>query len=335
MHKLYFNMPIGHGYGWAVCGRNMIQELDKITDVRYVGNPKYVDVLKDSGIKDYIDTITEVPNGKAFNYLQTIDNYDGQMLFNGDKNVGYLFYEKEDIEDDLLKQLRDYDIVATGSHWNTDVVKKYGINAVTIHQGVDTDIFKPMPKKLFEDKFIVFSGGKLEHRKAQDIAAFAVGQLQRKYKDMYFMTSWSNLFNEKAMHKRNLENVMLYLDESRVIKTDLMGHQEMTEYIAETDVGLFPNKFEGGTNLVMMEYMACGKPVIANYATGQKDVLSNHYAYLVEGKTDTELIDACMESLENAYRNRELLSDLGTKAREAMKPFTWAKTAKEFLDLYE
>jgi hypothetical protein len=37
---------------------------------------------------------------------------------------------------------------------------------------------------------------------------------------------------------------------------------QMPQVLREMDVGIFPNRCEGGTNLVAMECMACGMPVI-------------------------------------------------------------------------
>jgi len=43
----------------------------------------------------------------------------------------------------------------------------------------------------------------------------------------------------------------------------------MARVYRNSDVGLFPNRCEGGANLVLMEYMACGKPVVTVDTTGQ------------------------------------------------------------------
>jgi hypothetical protein len=42
----------------------------------------------------------------------------------------------------------------------------------------------------------------------------------------------------------------------------------MPQILREIDVAVVPNRFEGGTNLVAMECMACGMPVILSANTG-------------------------------------------------------------------
>ena len=47
----------------------------------------------------------------------------------------------------------------------------------------------------------------------------------------------------------------------------------MPGVLRECDVAVFPNRCEGGTNLVAMEAMACGVPTYVSYNTGQKDLV--------------------------------------------------------------
>lgn len=334
--KLYVNMPAGELFGWAICGKNLITEMCKLSDnIRYVPDEIYNKAPKYDSFQKYINNITEKPNGDAFNTLHAIDN-ETPIKWKGKKNVGYMFYEEEIIPEFLVGHLKAYDVIVTGSTWNTEVVKKHGFdNVVTIHQGVNCDIFKPIEKKYFNDKFVIFSGGKLEHRKGQDIVARAVGEMQRKYPDVFLIASWGNVFLDPKDLDNTWSSIKNDLMPDQTMLVDMADQKEMAKYMNESDIGVFPNRSEGGTNLVMMEYMACGKPVIANNATGQKDVLNSEYALLIEGKTDEEIMKQCKGALEFAYHNRGEHKAMGEKAREAMKSFTWEKTAKEFLKLYE
>jgi glycosyltransferase involved in cell wall biosynthesis len=61
---------------------------------------------------------------------------------------------------------------------------------------------------------------------------------------------------------------------NRVWHHPLVDQKTLYGLIRNSDIGIFPNRCEGGTNLALMEYMACGKPVIASYNTGHMDVLT-------------------------------------------------------------
>ena len=328
-------MPIGDLYGWAICGKNLMKEMSKKTEVRYVPYPLYDGGTRDYETEKFVEKITATPNGGKFNYLQAIENTIPASKYKGSKNVGYMFYEDKSIAKDIVEGLKSYDVITTGSEWNSEVVRNHGFdNVVTIHQGVDCEIFKPMDSVFFKDKFVIFSGGKLEHRKGQDIVAYCVGKMQKKYDDVYLLASWTNLFDDENIHKNNINSMKGYLLSDKTMLIDMSLQKDVVRHIAETSIGLFPNRSEGGTNLVMMEYMACGKPVIANNYRGQKDVLSSDYAYLVSGKTDDDLIDEVMDALEFAYHARDMMKEKGVKAREAMQKLTWEKTADKFLEVF-
>lgn len=87
-----------------------------------------------------------------------------------------IFFE-DTILPDATKICADYALVVSGSCWCEDVLRANRVtNVATVIQGVDISVFHPGPRAdTLEGRFAVFSGGKLEHRKAQDlvIQAFA------------------------------------------------------------------------------------------------------------------------------------------------------------------
>ena len=91
----------------------------------------------------------------------------------GENNVALCFFEAASkLKDKNVEHAKKYDLILAGSHFNTAVLKAKGVkNVVTAWQGVDTELFKPDPAALlndkFQGKFVVFSGGKLEMRKVR------------------------------------------------------------------------------------------------------------------------------------------------------------------------
>jgi tetratricopeptide (TPR) repeat protein len=113
---------------------------------------------------------------------------------------------------------------------------------------------------------------------------------------------------------------------------------------AESDIGLFPNRCEGGNNMVMSEYMASGRTVIASDRTGHADVITPENAFcLTEYNPVTAYIDgyatgiwpeASVEELvallESAYQNRTTLQQKGEVAARDMARLTWSAAAQQF-----
>ena len=150
----------------------------------------------------------------------------------------------------------------------------------------------------------------------------------------------------------NQNNIsLLWLNASnqddRIITLDVVDNKKLRNLYAATDLGVFPNRCEGGTNLVLMEYMACGKPVVATYATGHTDVLSDNHALLLKENKPFHLmhrnrlwadwvepsLDELVAEIEYAYFHRDEIIRIGKNAGEFMKEFTWEKSAETLLNV--
>ena len=139
------------------------------------------------------------------------------------------------------------------------------------------------------------------------------------------------------------------VDAARTIHLGLRPNSLMARIYRNSDVGLFPNRCEGGTNLVLMEYMACGGPAIATFASGHQDILTDQNslplrrlraATVRDGEEPPKTwydadLEEVVEKLEWAYQNRERLAELGARAAQDMTRFTWAATARGFLELLQ
>jgi glycosyltransferase involved in cell wall biosynthesis len=109
----------------------------------------------------------------------------------------------------------------------------------------------------------------------------------------------------------------------------------------------FANRCEGGTNLVLMEYMACGKPVIATFSSGHKDIVNPANAILIkkmkplnitskgalQAVWDDPDLEETVAHLEAAYQNRDTLKLIGEQAGADLAQLTWKKTGVEFYHL--
>ena len=110
----------------------------------------------------------------------------------------------------------------------------------------------------------------------------------------------------------------------------------MPHVVRQADVALFPNRCEGGTNLVAMECLACGIPAILSANTGHLDLLRHGIALPLErqgqpqsmhhdttdwGECDTEEM---VEKLEALWRDRSAAAKLGERAARFMAGMTWA-----------
>jgi glycosyltransferase involved in cell wall biosynthesis len=149
---------------------------------------------------------------------------------------------------------------------------------------------------------------------------------------------------QALMHRTLVDNG---IDPERVISLPPYPNIMMTRFYRNSDVGLFPNRCEGGTNLVLMEYMACGKPVIASNTSGHRDVLTPHNSLQLRALTpltisdvngpiavwDEPNLDELIAQLDWAYHHREELKQIGRQAGMDLCTTTWEATGRSFYSL--
>jgi len=352
--RLYLALSAGENFGWGVCSKYLNREVPKLR-----ANTEVWNFLEKGNIEAKVE-------GTVFHALTGLE-FESLSKLRGAKNIGYTFFENE-LNDLSVLNSKKYEMVLGGSTWNKEKMIEKGItNAGVLIQGIDPEVFYPVQEKLNEDFFIIFSGGKFELRKGQDLVLKAVKILQEKFKDVILVNAWFNMWpktmdlmsrSRHIKYERKSENYIevmnhLYaingMDTKRIFTYELINNKELREFYSQTDIGLFPNRCEGGTNLVLMEYMACAKPVIASYNTGHKDVLTENNSFkLTEMKEDKiyynnklwadweePSLDEIVAKLEYAYFNRNEMRQKGKTAGEFMKQFTWTETARSLVEIID
>lgn len=376
-------MPVGSNFGWGVCGRYLSMELHKLLQTKLVTEPFKLENIGNKHDYDLLQQMQMEQNliEKMKNHvcdftspvLQAIEGHslDPWLLrLKSPYTVGYTFFEKDLIPSENIKKANDYyDIIIAGSTWCEEILKQSGCSRTsTVLQGINSDIFhiNHAGKTKYKDKFVIFSGGKLEFRKGQDIVIKAFKTLQDKYNDVMLVNAWYNIWDHSVhtmhaspyiqfnMPKKNYINSVNHLltingiDPEKVITLPSLPNCDMPEIYRNSDIGLFPNRCEGGTNLVLMEYMACGRPVIASYSTGHKDILTENNSIMINSlkkfkvqssdkkilfQWDEPDLDEIIAKLEYAYWHREDLNDIGENAGKDLAKLTWSESARRFYEI--
>jgi glycosyltransferase involved in cell wall biosynthesis len=311
--KLVFDWQISAYFGWGVYGLNLALELARHPDIEaQVSRPLDprrigVDALRALVIAPIVARSQKPPPTRGAAWLQSLGN-DLLPSRQPQARVGVAFFEGP-LSPAGLARARTYDVIVTGSSWNADILNGAGFEQTrTILQGVDRSLFFPAPKRsLFPGGFLIFSGGKAEPRKGQDIVVAAFRIFARRHPEAMLITSWHTSWPEAA---RGMD---LDLSEfvGRVIETGPLPNGIMAPIYRECDVALFPNRAEGGTNLVAMECLACGVPTILSDNTGHRDLLRLGLGIPLAQKPSAiwsewgeSDVDEVVEALEQAFRER-------------------------------
>jgi glycosyltransferase involved in cell wall biosynthesis len=208
--------------------------------------------------------------------------------------VAMIFFEFNPPSPQDIENLRRFPLVVAGSTWGREVLASAGLaNLTLVRQGVDTERFRPLPKRRFKDRFVVYSGGKLEFRKAQDIVVRAFAVFAQRHPDALLMTSWRSPWEKDLSDSINMsglcrpfvtgedveKSIPAWLIENGIRPEQFLclnpvGNRIMPEILREADVAVFPNRCEGGTNLIGKEALSAGLPCIFSANTGHFDIIS-------------------------------------------------------------
>jgi glycosyltransferase involved in cell wall biosynthesis len=212
--------------------------------------------------------------------------------FRGTKNVGRLIFEDTRF-DHFEEKTERYDALLVASTWARDLVRAHTTRPVhLIHEGVDPSVFFPGPRSALLDprRFYVFSGGKIEFRKAQDLVVAAFRVFAARHRDAVLVTSWHSPWPRISAGFAGTLQVPVELDDTgrvnatkwavdngippaQFVDVGPIPNQLMPQVLREMDVSLQPSRAEACTNLPAKEAMACGVPVILAANSGALDLI--------------------------------------------------------------
>ncbi len=283
------------------------------------------------------------------------------------QEAGVIFFENTIFNNAAKERSKRFPLIITGSHWNEEILKKNNFQGQieTVIQGIDPTVFHPAPKSgIFKNRFVIFSGGKLEYRKGQDIVIAAFKIFQQRHPEALLLAAWHNSWPESmgeittAGYVSGLPNsqhdqqqaIAAWLVKNGLPNDSFIALPEtpniyMAPVMRETDVALFPNRGEGGTNLVAMEALSCGIPTILAANSGQLDFADPKFCFPLKKQANVEAtpnmpgvegwgessIDETVETLEEIYGNPSQAQQRANQAAKHMQNFTWEKQIDKLL----
>lgn len=367
MKKVCFNWAVADYFGWGVYGYNLLiygrthptLEVSSLTapSFLYPLSPIVSSLL--SQYKPRPNARLELEENDVFlNYLGVSNRPLEKAKF---RDIGVIFSEANPMADQEIRNLKKYEFIVAGSTWNAAVLEEAGIKTHTVIQGIDTDLFRPSPKRYFKNRFVVFSGGKLEYRKGQDLVLKAFARFAAKHPDALLVTAWRSQWEESIAPSVNHSQVCEPLHASpdmgssiydwilrsgvmpnQVLCLDTAPNRLMPDVFREVDLAVFPNRCEAGTNLVAMEALAFGLPCLISQNTGHLDIIQNNNAIPltvqkpIEGLGATgwgeSSVDEIVDQMEAAYQGRLGLDR--DVVRGSMLNYSWERSINQLLGLF-
>ncbi|MCC7166128.1 MAG: glycosyltransferase family 4 protein [Rhodospirillales bacterium] len=213
----------------------------------------------------------------------------------GQPDIGCIAFEDTRFSPQAIESGKRFQRLIAISSFNADHLRALGFaNVLLARQGVDGSQFHPAPRSgLLGERFAIFSGGKLEYRKGQDLVVAAFKRFQARHPEALLVTAWQTPNPAAAAAFALAGHVAGLPEKDGKGGLDLIGwlaangvgpdsvrdlgyvaHPLMPAILREMDAALFPSRCEGGTNLVAMEAIACGVPSVVAANTGQLDLIA-------------------------------------------------------------
>ena len=281
--------------------------------------------------------------------------------------AGIAVFEDTCVDAAALARVARYDVMIATSSWNAALMQAWGVPSVKlVLHGIDPSLFHPAPSSgVLGDRFLVFSGGRLDFREGQDIVVEAFRRFSARHPEAMLVTAWHGHRTatltgiERAGYVRGAPSVQDGRCETvpwlvangvpahSVIDLGALPPAALAQVLHEMHAAVFANRCEGGSNPVAMHAMACGVPTLVSANTGHLNLIGDATCFPIErqrdvvaagahgegtigwGESDPEEIDALLEQL---FTDRAEARRRGGAGARLMAQLPWAVQAEALLD---
>ncbi|MBI3815888.1 MAG: glycosyltransferase family 4 protein [Nitrospinae bacterium] len=197
-----------------------------------------------------------------------------------------------------------------------------------IYEGYNKQNFYPREKGFVKrqyglEKYIFYVGDMRAHKNLER-AIEAFYRLDRK--NIKFVIAGKKDPRFYPAHEKKVKELSLQED---VIFLDYVPQEYLPNLYSEAEAFIFPSLYEG-FGLPPLEAMACGCPVVASKIASLPEVCGDAACYI-----DPYNIESIAEGINRVITDKALQESLRIKGLERAKIFSWEKSAKEHLNVFE
>lgn len=225
-----------------------------------------------------------------------------------------------------------------------DVTELYGVNPEKIrvvYNGVDATRFSPtggggLPSQIanLEAKRIILFVGHFGLRKGIFYAIRAMKQVRAEFPEAHLVCvggtpAWLGKNDYVQVLKSEMQRDGV---EDSVTLLDAVKNTELAEFYRHSEIFVLPTYYEAFPKVVV-EAMACGKPVVATRTGGIPELVSEGETGFLVPFGSPEAVSARLIAL---LGDRELRAAMGRRGRETVeKQFTWNAVAERIRTVYD
>jgi glycosyltransferase involved in cell wall biosynthesis len=232
----------------------------------------------------------------------------------------------------ILYTIRRAGLISTVSTALKEKIIELGISPTKIrciYNGVDTTMFFPKNQKECrqklrldeEEKIVLFIGG-MYPVKGIEYLIQAFDHLRKNEQDDFRLI----LVGDGPQRKELEEEVKRLALGQKMTFVGSKLHEEISDWINAADLLCLPSIREGRPN-VIIEALACGKPVVASKVGGIPELVNNTNGILVAPKKPIELAETIIQALNTRW--------FPERIADSIRNLSWRVCAEQFMLSYE
>jgi glycosyltransferase involved in cell wall biosynthesis len=203
-----------------------------------------------------------------------------------------------------------------------------------IPNGIDFSRFEPIPKpNMFKQKFkpkgnIILYVGRLASNKGLEVLVRAAPAVLKEYPETTFVFVGEDEGMEETLKTQAKK---LGISKNLLFTGHIKSEELFLSAFAACDVFVLPSEYEA-FGIVLLEAMACKKPVIGTRVGGVPEAIGKEGAgVVVEYEDDVALAEEINKLLEDNSR-RKKMGEIGRM--RVRKNFTWASVVNQIENVY-
>lgn len=228
----------------------------------------------------------------------------------------------------IKKLIKQADMIIANSQHSLNKVENLYSNirdkSVVIDNGIYLEEFDNVNGYKKEKRYI-FSARRFSFSKGMDLLVRAFSIVHQHYSDIKLLLAGDGKDKIKCEEISKKLKIIDY-----IIFLGAISHSKVISLLKSCEIFVLPSRKEA-FGIVLLEAMACGKPIVATRVGGVPEVVrEGENAILVEPESPQALAEGIVKLLENS----DLAKRFGERGREIVKNFTWDKIVERYINTY-
>jgi len=228
----------------------------------------------------------------------------------------------------FTKILKKADFVTTNSLYILNRANKIAPfikdKSKVIYNGINREELRNVEPYQHKNKYVL-SIGRLVNKKGFDVLIEAFNVVTKEIQDIDLIIAGDGPerdFLEKTIKKLNLED--------RVKLYGLVNREEVLKLLKGCEFLILPSR-EEAFGIVILEAMACIKPVVATRSGGPEEIIEDGINGLL---VDKENFQELAEAITNLLNDIELRDRILKNSQDIIQNFDIANAGKKYLDIF-